>query len=66
MTRRWSRLYPRRWRAEYGAEFDDLISETTTSPSMIIDVLRGAIREHSRQRSDAFVWLVATTASEAG
>jgi hypothetical protein len=59
MTRRWSRLYPRSWRAEYGAELDDLIGETTTSPSMIVDVLRGAIREHARQRSGVFVWLAA-------
>jgi hypothetical protein len=37
------RLYPRRWRARYGAELADLFAPSPLSMSLIIDLVAGAI-----------------------
>jgi hypothetical protein len=36
-------LYPRRWRQRYGDEFGVLLEERGFSPSLLFDVLRGAL-----------------------
>jgi len=49
MVRTLLRLYPATWRQRYGAEIFDLLVLQSTSPSIILDVMRGAIdaRIHS-------------------
>lgn len=37
------RLYPARWRARYGTEFRALLDDELLSPSLLLDVIRGAI-----------------------
>jgi hypothetical protein len=44
--RRLSRLYPRRWRKRYGAEFEALIEELPATPGNLLDVAFGAVRAH--------------------
>jgi len=41
-----SRLYPRRWRRRYGAEFEALIEELPTTPRNLLDVASGAFSAH--------------------
>jgi hypothetical protein len=41
-----SRLYPKRWRRRYGAEFEALIEELPTTPSNLLDVASGAFHAH--------------------
>jgi hypothetical protein len=36
-------LYPRRWRSRYGDEFLVLLEQRGVSPTMLLDVLRGAV-----------------------
>ena len=36
------RLYPRPWRARYGAELEALLEQTPATPSAVLDLLRGA------------------------
>jgi len=36
------RLYPRRWRARYGGEMEDLLDRLPSRPAMAIDLLFGA------------------------
>jgi ABC-type transporter Mla maintaining outer membrane lipid asymmetry permease subunit MlaE len=38
------RLYPRRWRARYGGEMEDLLDRLPSRPAMAIDLLFGAAR----------------------
>jgi hypothetical protein len=40
--RRLVRLYPRPWRARYGAELEALLEQTPATPSAVLDLLRGA------------------------
>ena len=40
------RLYPREWRARYGDELADILSERASSPGLILDVLVGAFDAH--------------------
>lgn len=40
-------LYPERWRARYGDEFRALLEAEPASPSLVIDVIRGAIDAHA-------------------
>ncbi len=50
MVRTLLRLYPATWRQRYGAEIEDLLVLQSASPSIILDVMRGAIdaRIHSQ------------------
>ena len=41
-------LYPRRWRARYGEEFQALLEDTPLSPRTVLDCLRGALDAHVR------------------
>src|SRR5262249_22060158 len=41
-------LYPRRWRARYGEEFQALLEDTPLSPRTVLDCLRGALAAHVR------------------
>jgi hypothetical protein len=43
-------LYPERWRARYGDEFRALLEEEPASPSLLIDVIRGALHAHAAQQ----------------
>ncbi len=36
------RLYPRHWRARYGAELEAVLEQTPATPAAVLDVLRGA------------------------
>jgi hypothetical protein len=36
------RLYPREWRARYGAELEDILASRAASPGLVTDVLLGA------------------------
>lgn len=49
------RLYPRSWRARYGAELGDLVDEVPHGPGLAFDLIRGAGREHVRVLADRFV-----------
>jgi hypothetical protein len=40
-------LYPERWRARYGDEFRALLEAEPATPSLVIDVIRGAIGAHA-------------------
>jgi len=40
-------LYPARWRARYGDEFQALLDEEPVTPSLVIDVIRGALDAHA-------------------
>jgi hypothetical protein len=40
-------LYPADWRARYGAELRALIEEEPATPSIVLDVLRGALDAHA-------------------
>lgn len=39
-------LYPARWRARYGEEFRALLEEEEPSPTILVDIIRGAIAAH--------------------
>jgi hypothetical protein len=62
-------LYPDRWRARYGDELQALIDEEPATPSLVIDVVRGALEARAassssgdfamRTRSPALVSLLA-------
>jgi hypothetical protein len=41
-------LYPRTYRRRYGEEMATLLEDTTPSPAVIVDLLRGAARAHLR------------------
>ena len=44
MRARWLlALYPPRWRARYGDEFEALLDQEPVTPALIIDVIRGAL-----------------------
>ncbi|MHB8672344.1 MAG: hypothetical protein ACYDAK_01535 [Candidatus Limnocylindrales bacterium] len=43
------RLYPARWRARYGHEFEALLDERRLGPFDVADVLLGAIDAHLRR-----------------
>ncbi len=48
MDARWLvALYPGRWRERYGDEFEALLEAEPISPSLIVDVIRGAIHAHA-------------------
>ena len=48
MDARWLvALYPAHWRARYGDEFRALLEAEPASPSLVIDVIRGAIVAHA-------------------
>jgi len=53
MTRLLIRLYPERWRARYGAEFEALLEERPIGPFDVADILLGALdaQLHLRGRS---------------
>jgi hypothetical protein len=40
-------LYPARWRARYGDEFLALLDEQPVTPTLVLDVIRGAIDAHA-------------------
>jgi hypothetical protein len=40
-------LYPARWRDRYGAEFEALLEQEPITPSLVIDVIRGALYAHA-------------------
>ena len=42
------RLYPRRWRARYGGEFELVLLATPPGVGTVVDVLRGALDAHLR------------------
>lgn len=44
------RLYPAAWRERYEDELADLLVELPTSPSVLLDLIRGALIERSRAR----------------
>src|SRR4051812_29222475 len=48
MTRLLLRLFPSAWRARYGEELDDLISDTGLTTGVAADVLRAALAERAR------------------
>lgn len=51
MDARWLvALYPERWRARYGDEFRALVEAEPASPSLVIDIIRGAIGAHANQQ----------------
>jgi hypothetical protein len=53
MTGRWLvALYPARWRSRYGEEFEALLDEEPVSPSLVIDVIRGALAAHATAPPD--------------
>ena len=37
------RLYPRRWRARYGREFEALLNDSGMTPAQVLDVIGGAL-----------------------
>lgn len=39
-------LYPRRWKARYSAEFQELLQDLRPAPRMAIDIIRSALTEH--------------------
>jgi hypothetical protein len=41
-------FYPAKWRREYGAEFEDLLSTEPLRPAVILDVIVGALRQQVR------------------
>jgi hypothetical protein len=43
------RLYPARWRAEYGEEIEALLAARELTPFAALDVIRSAAREHLRR-----------------
>ena len=43
------RLYPRRWRERYGAEFALVLRGTPPGPGSVFDVVRGALDAHARE-----------------
>jgi Sec-independent protein secretion pathway component TatC len=43
------KCYPARWRAEYGRELEDLLSEHSLRPGIVCDVLWSAVKERARQ-----------------
>jgi hypothetical protein len=47
------RLYPRAWRARYGAELRDLVDESGLTPAAAVDVARGALNEWAVVARDA-------------
>jgi len=48
MAGRWLlALYPARWRARYGEEFQALLDEEALTPSLVLDVIRGALDARS-------------------
>ncbi|RBY78821.1 hypothetical protein DQ238_12060 [Geodermatophilus sp. TF02-6] len=53
------RLYPRRWRERYGAEFAELLAVTRLTPVVVLDVVRAAARERWRSGSGGLRALVA-------
>lgn len=66
MTRRSTRLvalYPKAWRRRYGAGLAALLDETTATPGVVLDVVRGAAAAHLDQRRTVAVWLVAALAT---
>lgn len=46
MIRRLAALYPKSWRARHGAEFDALLAEQRLTPSVLLDLLLGALDAH--------------------
>jgi len=40
-------LYPARWRARYGDEFQALLDDEPVTPSLVLDVIRGALDAHA-------------------
>ena len=44
------RVYPPRWRARYGAEFETLLEERPLGPFDVADVLLGALDAHLHLR----------------
>jgi hypothetical protein len=48
-----TRLFPRTWRARYEEEFTALLADLPASPSLVIDVLRAAVRAHADAITDA-------------
>ncbi|NUT21765.1 MAG: hypothetical protein HOV77_21525 [Hamadaea sp.] len=56
MIRLLLRLYPRRWRARYGAELDDLVgrllADGHSHPRVAADLARGAVDAHLRNGAD--------------
>lgn len=42
------RLYPTRWRARYGDEFDALLHQTPLTPRVVVDILGACMRMHAR------------------
>jgi len=43
------RLYPRRWRERYGAEFEALLEDSRHGAGQVIDVVRGALDARARE-----------------
>jgi hypothetical protein len=43
------RLYPRAWRARYGAELTDLVAHTGLGPRSVLDITRAAAHERGRE-----------------
>jgi len=41
-----ARLYPERWRRRYGDEFRAMLDDEPLSPSLVLDVLAGALGAH--------------------
>jgi hypothetical protein len=50
-----ARMYPRQWRARYGAEFDQLLSALPPTPFVLRDVATGMVRAHFRRRGGSFL-----------
>lgn len=46
MIRRSVRLYPKRWRTRYGAEFEAMLEDQPKTPAVLADVVAGAIDAH--------------------
>ena len=42
------RLYPREWRERYGDELAAILEERPAGPSLVLDVIRGALDAHVR------------------
>jgi hypothetical protein len=51
---RWSKLYPRPWRNEFGDEFDAMMEQVPISPKSVSDILAHALEERVR-RSGWFI-----------
>ena len=51
---RWSKLYPRPWRNEFGDEFDAMVEQIPISPKSVSDILAHALVERVR-RSGWFI-----------